>query len=91
MYSHVYGVKWSPWSVPFEIDYLREGVCEFSNIPYPLMGDWHSRVFAVYCPFFLFESMYSHVYGVMECPFRNLLFKGGGCEFSNIPYPFFPN
>ena len=25
MYSHVYGVKWSPWSVPFEIDYLREG------------------------------------------------------------------
>ena len=25
MYSHVYGVKWSPWSVPFEINYLRDG------------------------------------------------------------------
>ena len=25
MYSHVYGVKWSPWSVNFEINYLREG------------------------------------------------------------------
>ena len=36
MYSHVYGVKWSPWSVPFEIDYLREGGCEFSKLPYPL-------------------------------------------------------
>ena len=36
MCSHVYGVKWSLWSVPFEIDYLRERGCEFSNIPYPL-------------------------------------------------------
>ena len=26
MYSHVYGAKWSPWSVPFKINYLREGV-----------------------------------------------------------------
>ena len=25
MCSHVYGVKWSPWNVPFEINYLREG------------------------------------------------------------------
>ena len=33
MYSHVYGVKWSPWSVPFEIDYLREGV---RVLKYPL-------------------------------------------------------
>ena len=35
MYSHVYGVKWSPWSVPFEINYLREGL-RILNIPYPL-------------------------------------------------------
>ena len=33
MYSHVYGVEWSPWSVPFEIDYLREGV---RVLKYPL-------------------------------------------------------
>ena len=25
MYSHVYGVKWSSWIVPFETDYLRDG------------------------------------------------------------------
>ena len=37
MYSHVYGVKWSPWSVNFEINYFREGGCEISNTPYPLM------------------------------------------------------
>ena len=24
-YSHVYGFKWSPWSVNFEINYFREG------------------------------------------------------------------
>ena len=33
MYSHVYGVKWSPWSVNFEINYLREGV---RVLKYPL-------------------------------------------------------
>ena len=33
MYSHVYGVKWSPWSVTFEINYLRE---EVRVLKYPL-------------------------------------------------------
>ena len=33
MYSHVYSVKWSPWSVNFEINYLREGV---RVLKYPL-------------------------------------------------------
>ena len=33
MYSHVYYLKWSPWSVPFEINYLREGGASFK---YPL-------------------------------------------------------
>ena len=26
MYNHVYGVKWLPWSVTYEINYFREGV-----------------------------------------------------------------
>ena len=33
MYSHVNDVKWLPWSVPFEIDYLRE---EVRVLKYPL-------------------------------------------------------
>ena len=36
MYSLVYGVKWSPWSIPFEINYLREGGAssQITLIPY---------------------------------------------------------
>ena len=33
MYGHVYCVKWSPWSVNSEINYLREGV---RVLKYPL-------------------------------------------------------
>ena len=37
MYRHVYNVKWSPRSVPFEIDYLiREGAVKVLKYPFSL-------------------------------------------------------
>ena len=37
--KHVYGVKWSPWSVTFEIKHLKEGVRVFkypSSLIFPI-------------------------------------------------------
>ena len=78
MYSHVYGVKWSPWSVLFEIDYLREGGASYqiSLIPcffrikfyFIFIKTYIENLTLLYLLLLVFESMYSHVYGVKWSP-----------------------
>ena len=47
VYSHIFGVKWSSWRVPFEIDDLREGVPVLSN-SFSLIFFWFSLNLTLY-------------------------------------------